>query len=131
MNEDSVRLDEEWYTTAGDSDALRRRIRASRTVHLPSGLTSPAAVRALLLESVTRAESSAADDRERNDAADWRRRVESATDGWLWADYCERWPTAVSHRRPEWPTRSEIHRLEDFGPGWEMAIGKLAFIDPV
>jgi hypothetical protein len=58
---------------------LERALRRARAVTLPRTLP-PEQVRAYLLKYIARLEQTAEDERERRDVADWRLRVESATD---------------------------------------------------
>jgi hypothetical protein len=63
---------------------LERALRRARAVTLPEA-SPPEQVRAYLLKYIARLEQTAEDESERQAAADWRLRVESATDEQLWA----------------------------------------------
>lgn len=84
---------------AGCKNLFGRMLCRARAVTLPPHLTTPFHVREALLDRVEQAERTAQDERERQDAADWRCGVASATDAELWNLYRDQWGPDVDSRR--------------------------------
>lgn len=101
-DEDTRLVVEESHQLDGPSAETRRRLdrldRQARRLTLPPGLKSPNEVRDFCRDAADRAANAAENDQERQSAADWRHRIEAATDTELWDDYHR--PLTRQPRRP-------------------------------
>lgn len=68
-----------------------RLARRGRAVSLSPGLTSPAEVRADLLEAIDRRGADDRDEAERQGTDAWRESVKAMSDEQLWAEYTHQW----------------------------------------
>ncbi|SLC72520.1 hypothetical protein [Mycobacteroides abscessus] len=70
---------------------LARLARRGRAVRLSPGLSSPAEVRADLLEAIGRRGADDRDEAERQGTDEWRESVNSMSDEQLWTEYTHQW----------------------------------------